>query len=184
MFSHLEVNTHFVSMELAIGPWRSSSGFITDLSWPKAGLLSKGIVLPSALWPQPRSLLCASTRCCVDAQWVRSGNWSSWKARKKQLSRWLSHIKWTMKLHPQIQQLCTVLWKICAWGSWRRNEWKESWLCCAYPTQAGWAKALLHTEGLGSPLPERPRAHTQSTLEYALVHNQQDQRLQFDWQHQ
>lgn len=108
IFSHLEVNTHIV-LELTVNPWRSSSGFITDLSWPKSELLSKRIFLPPPLWPQPRSLLCASTKCCVDAQWVRSGNWSSWKPWKKQLSRCLSHIKWTMKLHPQVQHLCTEL---------------------------------------------------------------------------
>lgn len=113
-------------------------------------------------------------------QWVRSGNWSSWKPGKKHLSRWLSHIiKCTMKLHPfqHVQHVCTSLWKSCAWGSWGRNEWKESGLCCACSTQAGWAKALLCTQGLGSPLPEWPRAHRQSTLECALVHSQQEHRL-------
>lgn len=150
IFSHLEVNTHFVSMEPTVSPWRSSSGFITDLSWPKYGLLSKGIVPPSYLWHQPRPLPRASRRCCVDAQQVRSGNWSSWKPREKQLSRWLSHIKWTMKPQTQVQHICTVLWKSCAWGSWGRNEWKESWLCCLCLFNMGWlSKSLTVHGGLG-----------------------------------
>lgn len=166
IFSHLEVNTHFVSMEPTVSPWRSSSGFITDLSWPKYGLLSKGIVLPSYLWPQPRPLPRASTRCCMEAQQVRSGNWSSWKPREKQLSSVTSNGPWNRTLRFNTSALCFGRAALEV-AEGEMNERSRGSAVCACSTQAGWAKALPCTEGLGSPLPERPRAHLQSALECA-----------------
>lgn len=170
-----------------VSPWRSSSGFITDLSWPKYGLLSKGIVLPSYLWPRPRPLPRASTRCCVEAQQVRSGNWSSWKPREKQLSRWLSHIKWTMKPHTQVQHICTVLWKSCTWGSWGEKLMKGVLALLSVPVQHRLVeqkpyrarRACAHRCQSG---PELTRSLHWSAC--ALVHNQREHRLELDWQHQ